>query len=725
MPWPMSQDYNEAIQSPNSGFADAELCGGQPVTNAMGMPLPRSGNFADVYEFVGASGAKWAIKCFTREVPGLQERYGEISKHLLQANLPFIVDFNYLAKGIQIHGQWYPVLKMQWVDGSLLNEFIRNNLDKPALLDGLGQIWVRMGMRLREARMAHADLQHGNVILIPGRKASSLAVKLIDYDGMWVPALEGKKSGEVGHPAYQHPQRLKQGTYSADVDRLPLLAIACALRCLVVGGKPLWDRYDNGDNLLFREADLQNPSESALFKELWSINDAAAHDLTGHLINGLTGPISQVPLLEDVMRGDKVLPLSPVQEEKIAKFIGLGVVHRPAIKATPVAEQAPTGPVPAVSDLLDSQHSPRTHRSIGNLKAGIAVAIAFLFLVIFAALGVSAWLAFSPDEPHMSDQAFVQKDEPQKSDQVFVQKDPPQNEKTPIRDKKPSEGKETKKDANSPVAIRPTAWKSFAIMPTPRSLLATVTGKDGRIYAIGGEVASLRLNTVERYDPGTDTWTKLAPMATTRNHLAAALGPDNRIYVVGGVSSIPKAVEAYNPTTNKWNMVAPSPTARHGLAAVTGPEAYNTKFNTWTTVACMPTARAYLATATGPDGRIYAIGGFNGKRLTTVEAFDTMSNTWATVASMPMARNALTAATGPDGRIYLIGGHSDTGNLNIVEAYNASTNTWTTVANMPTARGQLGAATGRDNRIYVIGGGGNNGSYLNTVEALDFTNSKP
>jgi hypothetical protein len=49
MPWPLSQDYNEAIQSPQSSFADPELRGGEPALNALGMPMPCSGNFADVY----------------------------------------------------------------------------------------------------------------------------------------------------------------------------------------------------------------------------------------------------------------------------------------------------------------------------------------------------------------------------------------------------------------------------------------------------------------------------------------------------------------------------------------------------------------------------------------------------------------------------------------------------------------------------------------------------
>jgi serine/threonine protein kinase/N-acetylneuraminic acid mutarotase len=290
----------------------------------------------------------------------------------------------------------------------------------------------------------------------------------------------------------------------------------------------------------------------------------------------------------------------------------------------------------------------------------------------------------------------------------------------------------------------PTTWKSLANMPTARILLAAVTGPDGRIYAIGGENASGRLDTVEVYDPHTDKWSTVASMPTARNHLAATMGPDHLIYAIGGVGG-PNIVEAYNPRTNKWTRVADMPSARHGLAAATGPdgriyviggsgpggavntvEAYDTKSNTWATVANMPTARVYLAAATGPDGRIYAIGGFqegDGKRLNTVEAYDTKTNKWATVASMPTARNALAAATGPDGHIYAIGGHPEGGNLNPVEAYDPSTNKWTTVAGMPTVRGQLAATTGRDGRIYAIGGGGTV-PFLNTVEALSLSTSK-
>ena len=99
MSWPLSQEYNEAIQSPASSFADPELRKGEATTSSLGLPMPRSGNFADVYEVRCVSGSSWAVKCFTRQVPGLRDRYQEISRHLKQAKLPFSVDFSYLEKG--------------------------------------------------------------------------------------------------------------------------------------------------------------------------------------------------------------------------------------------------------------------------------------------------------------------------------------------------------------------------------------------------------------------------------------------------------------------------------------------------------------------------------------------------------------------------------------------------------------------------------------------------
>ena len=86
-----------------------------------------------------------------------------------------------------------------------------------------------------------------------------LALKLIDYDGMYVPALAGTPSGELGHPNYQHPERLRRRAYNADVDRFSHLVIYSAVHCLLVGRRDLWQRFNNDENLLFREQDFRRP----------------------------------------------------------------------------------------------------------------------------------------------------------------------------------------------------------------------------------------------------------------------------------------------------------------------------------------------------------------------------------------------------------------------------------------------------------------------------------
>jgi len=411
MPWPLSQDYNEGIQSPTSSFDDSELRAGQPVTGALGLPMPRSGNFADVYEFTGASGAKWAIKCFTRAVPGLRQRYTEISKHLIQAGLPFMVDFEFLERGIRVRGDWYPVLKMKWVEGALLNEFVATNLEKPAQLEALSQIWQRMARCLRDANMAHADLQHGNVLLVPGRKPGSLAVKLIDYDGMWVPALAGIASGEVGHPAYQHPQRLRDATYSADVDRFPVMVVYVAIRALMTGGRALWERFDNGDNLLFRRQDLETPSKSALFAELLRLGDPSIRLLAENLIDSARKPLEQTPLLDGtlspalvpaVLTPTVATPSRPAEEvvATLASPLSAQVIAAaPPMVATAAALRTTTE-AETLFSALQPDAAPRRKRRIG-FSTCLVLAVALALGIATVAGIVIAVIVWSSDKEKM------------------------------------------------------------------------------------------------------------------------------------------------------------------------------------------------------------------------------------------------------------------------------------------------------------------------------------
>ena len=86
---------------------------------------------------------------------------------------------------------------------------------------------------------------------------------------------------------------------------------------------------------------------------------------------------------------------------------------------------------------------------------------------------------------------------------------------------------------------------------------------------------------VQAYDPLTDTWTEMAPLPTALYGLTAATGPDGKIYVFGGnyrteiqtdrgINVIVNTVEVYDPLTNTWTTAPPLPSARANLASAAG-----------------------------------------------------------------------------------------------------------------------------------------------------------
>jgi hypothetical protein len=66
-------------------------------------------------------------------------------------------------------------------------------------------------------------------------------------------------------------------------------------------------------------------------------------------------------------------------------------------------------------------------------------------------------------------------------------------------------------------------WATKASMPTARAGLA-IGVLHGRLFAVGGDDNHFNLlNTVEAYNPATDTWTTKASMPTARDDLAVGV----------------------------------------------------------------------------------------------------------------------------------------------------------------------------------------------------------
>ena len=293
MSWPAPSDYQAAVQNPGSNFLDPDLRACQVAKTKLGLPRVASGTFASVYELHRAQ-ARFAVRCFTREVTNQEQRYNLISQHLAGFVSPYLVDFQYLEKGIRVQGQWFPIVKMGWVEGQALQTYVEQHLDAPAILQGLAKQLRALVGQLRGLNMAHGDLQHGNILVTPQAQ-----LKLVDYDGMFVPAMQGQTAPELGHLNFQHPRRVASD-FDEQLDNFSALVIFLSLGALA-SNKGLWSKYHNGDNLILRRPDFEAPGRSEAFKELLSSREPTVRKLAEVLRDASTKPPGVVASLESCL----------------------------------------------------------------------------------------------------------------------------------------------------------------------------------------------------------------------------------------------------------------------------------------------------------------------------------------------------------------------------------------------------------------------------------------
>ena len=193
-------------------------------------------------------------------------------------------------------------------------------------------------------------------------------------------------------------------------------------------------------------------------------------------------------------------------------------------------------------------------------------------------------------------------------------------------------------------------WTQKADMPTARMTHTCVV--NGKIYAIGGSAPNhirkkkpWRLDSVEVYDPTTDTWAKANKMNHARSGPAVSV-VDEKIYVMGGTGwpQIPlhpgpflSSIEVFNPKTNQWREIGDMPTAKSGH------------------------------TASVINGKIYVMGGYfrglgqHTKDFKTIEIYHPRTDRWTQKPDMPVAKVGHKTEV-ISGNIYIFSGvgHDDT-----------------------------------------------------------------
>ena len=379
MPWPTNIDYQEAIQNTKLCFDNAELRAGT-VETKLGLPVPRSGNFASVYK-IQCANRTFAVRCFLRELDQ-RYRYEQISKHLQSANLSCMAGFGFIQRGIFVRGHWYPILKMEWIQGELLLEYIKRNIKSPSKCAELAKQWLVLCKDLQANGVAHGDFQHGNIIVVNGQ------LKLIDYDGMYVPALANSVSHEVGHPNYQHPHRMSNhfgpylDNFSAWVVYLSLVALSL--------DSSLWSTTNAGDEcLLFRKEDFENPEGSRVFAALERHSNLQIQTLAILFRNLLYIEPEQVPSLDGQVPG--------IQHEQQSSSLWISdyVSTNASVQGTPVVPQKSGIPEYDATWVLDFVDNAKEPVEKVNFPASLLQLrlLAFASLSGVVAFGISMWLS--------------------------------------------------------------------------------------------------------------------------------------------------------------------------------------------------------------------------------------------------------------------------------------------------------------------------------------------
>jgi hypothetical protein len=299
------------LQNPRVAFRDPLLQGCRIQRNALNQPQVWSGQFAVVFKGVDLQGKAWAIRAFTTASRDRRKLYDCIGAHLNSRKLRCLVDFDYREAAIRSagDGKWYPLVVMDWVEGVTLFTWLQAKCraGKGASIAKAGRHWLALVDELARANIAHGDLQHANVLVTPQGR-----LKLVDYDGMCVPALVGRRNHEVGVRPYQHPQRDEETLLSLQLDHFPSLMVYVVLRALQADTS-LWARYveqPGYDKLLFRSEDFLYPMQSNLYGDLMHSPDPSVRELTAQLFSLALGRMDDVPALREVL-ATKSQPVRP------------------------------------------------------------------------------------------------------------------------------------------------------------------------------------------------------------------------------------------------------------------------------------------------------------------------------------------------------------------------------------------------------------------------------
>ena len=267
MQYPLISEYLAAIREAKDNLDTLSHL--VPVLDKYGEPYRSSGAFAVVFKMKDEQTGKcYALKCFTEEQEGRAEAYRQIAEELEFVDSPYITSVKYLEKELFVDSncedEEFPVLLMDWIEGETMETYIAANYTDTHAMSMLCYRFCKMAAWLRSQSFAHGDIKPDNIMV-----RSDGTLTLVDYDGMFVPAMKGQKSPTIGTKDFSHPLRTIDD-FDDTIDDFALASIALSLKAISLNPS-LLQTYGASDRLLFSAADYLDLSKSKTFTALQSL----------------------------------------------------------------------------------------------------------------------------------------------------------------------------------------------------------------------------------------------------------------------------------------------------------------------------------------------------------------------------------------------------------------------------------------------------------------------
>src|SRR5262249_48864657 len=133
---------------------------------------------------------------------------------------------------------------------------------------------------------------NGNVMVTNGD------IKLIDYDGMFVPGMRPGNGSETGHKHFQHPDR-RASNFGPRKDRVSFIALDLRFKT-VIQDKTLFRKVpEGGETIIFKANDFADPTNSEIFRRLLAMPKLKeqAHNFAAIC----EAPLAAVPTLDEFL----------------------------------------------------------------------------------------------------------------------------------------------------------------------------------------------------------------------------------------------------------------------------------------------------------------------------------------------------------------------------------------------------------------------------------------